>query len=268
SLTTRLFLESDNLQIESGNLIDLEHKINFSGTSFCLSCNKESANVVLKINAEINNLGHLLEELDLGKIIDHGRGEAKSELSWQGGLADFNLLHIHGLIEGHFSSGKFLKVNPGILGGLMSIINLQGLFELSFGDINDIFKTGFFFTDLDFKTEVNYSEVILKHLYLSGPMAVVTSNGKANFADNSLDAYLSVSPKLGIAVALTAGVATLNPFIGLAVYLGELASGQMQNKLFAFGYHVAGNLKHPQVTKVEVSKQFIRNIHNLVGSEK
>ena len=57
---------------------------------------------------------------------------------------------------------------------------------------------------------------------MSGPMANVNSFGKANFANNSVDTYVSVAPKLGVVVALYCWVVTLNPIVGVAVYLGEL----------------------------------------------
>ena len=67
-------------------------------------------------------------------------------------------------------------------------------------------------------------------------------------------------------VALTAGVVTLNPLVGVAVYLGELVFGDPQNKLFTFGYHVTGSLKKPKVVRTQVTEQIVKNVNATVGN--
>lgn len=265
-LNAKLMQRGNDLLIESGSLSSNQAIINFRATNSCFGCGRDASFVDFRANAQINNLGDLIYNLDLGRIIGNGHGTASASFQWNGGFQDFNILQTVGSINADISSGKFLKVDLGVLGGLMSIINLQGVFEFSTGDLKDIFKKGFFFNSLKLNVDILTSLIELKNMSMSGPMANVNSFGKANFANNSVDAYVSVAPKLGVVVALTAGVVTLNPLVGVAVYLGELVFGDPQNKLFTFGYHVTGSLKKPKVVRTQVTEQIVKNVNATVGN--
>lgn len=241
--------DGDNLVIESGSLISKAAQTNFHGTNYCFGCSKEDSFVDLSLDSKINDFGDVLYSLNFGKILNNGNGDAKVSLQWNGGFQDLNVRRMLGSIKVGVSSGKFIKVDPGLLGGVMSIINLQSIFEFGSGNIDNIFKTGFFFNTLDMDIKLENSMIALKRIYMSGPTAQVQSTGTANVASNTVDASVSVTPHLGFAVAVTAGVATLNPIIGVAVYAGEFILDDPQNKLFTFSYHVSGNLRHPKVER-------------------
>ena len=265
-VSTLLHQEGVDLYMESGTIVNPDAEISFSGTNYCFGCGRNLAYVDFSATAKVKNLGNAVYSLDFGRLISDGHGTLNAELQWNGAFQDFNILQTVGTIKANMRSGKLLKVDPGILGGLFSIINLQGLFEFGSGDINSIFKKGFFFNSLDLNIDILTSQVLLKHIYMSGPLATVNSTGKVNFANHSMDAEIAITPKLGFAVAITAGVATLNPLVGLAVYVGELLSGDVQNDLFTVGYHVSGNLSKPNVKKVDISDQIFKNINSTVGN--
>lgn len=260
-VSTVLHQEGVDLYMESGILSNPDADISFSGTNYCFGCGRDLSYVDFSATAKVKNLGNALYSLDFGRVISDGHGTLNAELQWNGAFQDFNILQTVGTIKANMHSGKLLKVDPGFLGGLFSIINLQGLFEFGSGDINSIFKKGFFFNSLDLNIDILTSQVLLKHIYMSGPLATVNSAGKVNFANHKMDAEIAITPKLGFAVALTAGVATLNPLVGLAVYVGELLSGDVQNDLFTVGYHITGNLNKPTVKKVDMSDQLFKNLH-------
>jgi uncharacterized protein YhdP len=252
------------LSIESGTLVGPDASFNFDAVNYCFSCEAESAYVDFYGRGEIKDLGNLVVALDLGRVINKGHGSASSHLQWNGGFQNFDILQTVGSINANLQAGKFLKVDPGVVGGLMSIINLQGLFEFGSGDVQDIFKQGFYFNNLDINADILATQIELRKVHISGPLADVNSFGQVNFGNSSVDAYVAVTPKLGVAVALTAGVVTLDPIVGLAVYLGEFVFDDPQNKLFTLGYHVTGKLKKPQVESVKVSEQLAKNANSLV----
>lgn len=109
------------------------------------------------------------------------------------------------------------------------------------------------------------SRVEMKNFEMVGPMAQVNSLGILDFANNTVNAEFSITPHVGFAVALAAGVATLNPLIGVAVYGAEMLSGSAQNKLLAQHYHVKGNMKKPVVEKNDVTDSILRNMNSTVG---
>ncbi|MBP9769120.1 MAG: hypothetical protein KBD32_06070 [Burkholderiales bacterium] len=266
SVSTMLHQEGVDLYMESGVMSNQDAEISFNGTNYCFGCGRNMSYVDFSATAKVKNLGNSVYNLDFGRIISDGHGTLETELQWNGAFQDFNLLQTVGTIKAKMTSGKLLKVDPGVFGGLLSIINLQGLFEFGSGDINSIFKKGFYFNRLDLNVDILTSQVLLKQVYMSGPLASVKSAGKVNFANNTLDAEVAITPKIGFAVALTAGFATLNPVVGLAVYVGELLSGDAQNDLFTVGYHVTGDLKKPSVKRVDLSDQLFKNMNSTIGN--
>ena len=258
--------QGKDLLIESGIISSKDGMIGFSGTNYCFGCGRNNSSVDFRFNAQISDAGNILYALDLGRILDKGHGTVNGSVQWNGGFQDFNPLHMIGSVNADFAAGKLLKVDPGVWGGLLSIINLQGIYEVGSMDVQDLFKKGFFFNTLEVNADILASQVELKHVYLAGPLAQVNSNGVVDFANNNVDAYLSITPRLGFAIALTAGVVTLNPLIGLGVYLGELVLGSPQNKLFTIGYHISGNLNKPKIEKTGVKQQFVKNVNSAVGN--
>lgn len=265
-VTANIHQEKNDLYLDNGVLAAKDAVINFNGVNYCFGCGRDASYVDLQFNAQVKNAGDLIYDLDLGRILDKGNGTVAGALQWNGGLQDFNIFQTVGSVNASLDSGKFLQVNPGVLGGLLSIINLQGLFEVGSFDFEELFKKGFYFNHLDINADILTTQVQLKRVYMSGPMAKVNSSGKVNFATDTVDAYISVAPKLGVTVALTAGVATLNPFIGLGVYAGELLFGDPQNKLFTFSYHVTGSLAKPKIKRTSITKQFVKNVNSAIGN--
>ena len=265
-LTASVHQNMNNVYLESGLLTSKSLNMTFSGTNFCFGCGRDVSYVDFQFNGKINDAGNVITSLDLGRVLDKGNGDVSGALQWNGGFQDFSILQTVGSVNASIAAGKFLEVNPGVLGGLLSIINLQGIFEVGSMDVQDLFKKGFYFNQLDVNADILTSQVELKRVYMSGPMAKVNSAGTVNFANNTVDATISITPKLGVVVAVTAGVATLNPLIGLGVYLGELLFGDPQNKLFTFGYHVSGKLAKPKIERTKVSKQFVSNVNSTIGN--
>jgi hypothetical protein len=60
----------------------------------------------------------------------------------------------------------------------------------------------------------------------------------------------TVAPKLDETVALSAGLFTLNPLVGVAVYVGQKVIGNPFEKLFSFKYAVSGTWDNPEVERL------------------
>lgn len=264
-LSANLHQEQDNLYLKNGTLTSNDFAVNFSGTNYCFGCAGGDSYVNFIANADVYNLGNIIYNLDFGRTLNNGKGNANITLQWNGGFQDFKILQTVGVFHGEFTSGKFLQVNPGVFGTLFSIINLQGLFEFGSGDVGDIFRKGFFFNSMEMDLSILTSRVEMKNFEMVGPMAQVNSLGILDFANNTVNAEFSITPHVGFAVALAAGVATLNPLIGVAVYGAEMLSGSAQNKLLAQHYHVKGNMKKPVVEKNDVTDSILRNMNSTVG---
>lgn len=265
NVAAKLHQDGDNLYMNNGVLSNNDGSVNFSATNYCFGCDGGDSYVNFIANANVLNLGNLIYDLDFGRIVSNGKGTANATLQWNGGFQDFKIFQTVGTFKGEFYSGKFLQIDPGVVGSVFSIINLQGIFEFAGGDVGDIFKKGFYFNSLSTDIHILTSRIELKNVEMEGPLAAVRTYGILDFANNTIDAEFGVTPRVGFAVALVAGIATLNPIVGVAVYGAELLTGGAQDKLFTMRYHVTGSLHKPKVDKTDVKDNLLRNMNSTVG---
>lgn len=257
--------KGNNVYLENGNLINNDLEINFNAINYCFGCGIQHSYVELHADAKIKDFGNTVESLDFGRILTGGNGKANIILQWNGDFQDFNIFKIVGTIKGNLYSGKFTKIDPGLLGSIFSIINMQSLFEFSSGDVRDIFEKGFYFNYADINLELLTSKLEIKNLTIDGPTAVLKSFGIVDFANNSIKTDIAISPKVGFAIAVAAGVATLNPFVGLAVYGAELITDDAQNKLLTIRYYISGDLHKPNMERSEAKDNLFKNMNSTIG---
>ncbi|MBP9742731.1 MAG: hypothetical protein KBD37_05155 [Burkholderiales bacterium] len=255
----------NDLIIESGEVLSKTTHTIFHGTNYCMECGANKAFVELNTHLDINDLGKMLDNLGYNKVVAKGSGTVDATFQWNGKIQDFNLAHSIGSFKIDLKNGKFLKVSTGsIFGEIIGLLNLQTITNFAHLDFSQAFSNGFYFNTLKVRAYLLNNVLTIKSAYMTGPLATVLSYGTIDINNEMVDSYISIVPKLGVAIALGAG-ATLTPIVGLAVYAGELILGDPLNKLFTFAYHVTGSLKKPTITKVEVSQQLWHNLNSALG---
>lgn len=265
-VSANVYQRGQNLHLESGILFSPDYRINFSATNYCFGCSSKHSYVNFIADADIQNAGNLVYNLDLGQQLSGGQGNAKAQLQWNGGFQDFKVFGNIGEIKANIVSGNLVNVKTGFAGALFSFLDLQGIYKL-FEDPNALFRDGFFFDKLNLDMSLLTSRLDINKLDIYGPLATIKSNGVVDLKRENVDLNLAVTPHIGFAVAVAAGVATLNPLIGLAVYGVELLSGDVQNKLASVVYDITGTLNKPIVTKTDIQENIVHNIHSTINME-
>ncbi|MDD3267376.1 MAG: DUF3971 domain-containing protein, partial [Burkholderiales bacterium] len=257
--------KGQNLYLDNGLLSNNDMSVNFKAVNYCFGCGARDSYVELNANTKIKDFGNVIESLDFGRVLTGGNGNANIILQWNGGFQDFGLLKMVGSVKGHLYSGKFTKIDPGLLGSIFSIINMQSLFEFSSGDVRDIFEKGFYFNSADVDLEIMTSKLEVKKLTIDGPTASLKSLGIIDFASNSIRADVAISPKVGFAIAVAAGIATLNPLVGLVVYGAEFITDDVQNKLLTMRYYISGDLHKPKMERSDAKNNLYKNMNSTIG---
>lgn len=262
-LSLKLIPKTNNLYLESGILKNNNINLNFSGINYCISCN--NSNTKLQISFTSKNFGNFLDSINFRNIMSKGKAKIVSSLFWNNKLQNFDINSLNATINAKISNGYFLKVdtNSGF-GKLLSILTLQTLAKLIKLEFSTIFTNGFYFDKLDINARLRNNILTIDSLEMKGNLASVVSNGTLNIKTNKINIFLSVTPYLGLSVAVGIGVATLNPLVGVIAYVAEMILGQPVNKLFTFSYKVTGTLDNPNVEKISVSKQIAKNINTTV----
>ncbi len=262
-----IYAKGGNLVIESmiwNNTTN--NQVNIKITNYCTTCAPTQSFVDAKFDAKISDFGAMLSSFNLSNIIVRGSGSIKGHIQSRGYINQFNLKNIAGMVDIDLDNGRFLKADTRtVLGSIIGIINLQTIVNLASLNFKDIFANGFAFNDLEIKAYMINNVFYLKYSYMSSTLAVVGLKGRIDLNQQSINMYLNVTPSLGIGVAVGAGIITLNPIIGVATYLTELALQNPVNKLFSFTYKITGSLKQPKIEQISMSKQVTRNINSTVG---
>ena len=261
SLTGTIYQQDSSLFFENLVLNNKAATTKINIMDYCVACNKKTSYVAINVHSDVNNLGLLANKIDLGNNFKNGSGTIDLSAKWPGNLDDFNLNKLLMSINVNVVNGELTQINPGLFGALMGVINLSAINNITnpHFNFNSLFGKGFAYQNLTSSAIFKNDNLQIENLELAGEVANVSSFGNYSLTTNSIDSYLTVTPRLGGTVATTAGIVTLNPFIGMFVYLGERLFGDPINKALAISYHVTGDVESPVFTQTKVSKQLMSN---------
>lgn len=262
SLSGKIYPADSSLYFENLILKNKAATTRINGLDYCANCTDGSSYTIVNIHSDVNDLGSLVSKIELGDMFHNGNGTIDLSFKWAGNLWDFKVESTLGAIDINMVNGDLTHVNPGLMGALIGVINLgaiNNLTNLNHFNFNNLFGQGFAYKDLHTTARLKDNTLTIQELQLNGEVATINSFGDYYLASNSIDSYVSVEPRLGGTVATTAGIVTLNPFIGIFVYLGEKLIGDPINKALAISYHITGNVESPTFTQTKISSQLMQN---------
>lgn len=257
-----------NLIIESGLLVHSKvSEVSFNGINYCMECGDNKSFVDIQSKLNLTNLGEFLTDLGYKDTIQAGNGTIGASIQWNGRLTDFDITHAIATIDVNIKNGKFLKIDTtsSILARLIGIMNLQYLFNFINLSFVDTLQNGFYFNKLTMHAYLMNNKINIKDLDISSASATVKSYGIIDMQNDTLDMHLSFTPHLSTSVAVAAGVVTVNPLIGVAVYAGEWLLGSPVSKLFTISFHISGSLSNPIIEQIGVTKQVVKNVNSTIN---
>ena len=204
----------------------------------------------LLINTNINNLGGLLNRLDMQNLVRSGNGSISGNLSWVGTPLGFNTESFDGELDINLRRGEILKIQPGPAAKLLSLLTLQSLTRYLTLDFRDFYSAGFNFSAIRGKAVLDDGLMNIKDLTMIGGSATVVINGNVNTQKETEDLHLLVLPDINAAGASVA-LAVANPIVGIGSFLAQLIFKDPLSKLFSFEYQVTGTWSDPVVTKIK-----------------
>jgi uncharacterized protein (TIGR02099 family) len=203
-----------------------------------------------RFSVETQDAGKMLERFGIKDTFRKGEGKASGELSWPGGLTDFDLASASGRMGINLENGRFAKVDPGVA-RLLGVISLQSLSRRIRFDFTDVFSEGFSFDTLKGNAVIKQGIFKSDDVMMKGPGADVQLKGELNLASETEDLLIHVEPHLAEGVAIATGAALVNPVFGVAALAAQKVFQDPMSKLFAVDYHITGTLNNPVVTKLK-----------------
>lgn len=262
SLSGHVYQQGDSLYLENFVIRNQALLTHFNLTNHCMSCSNEGGGyVALNLHSDIHNFGSFVIKLNQGDMFSKGNGTLDVSAEWPGGLADFKRDKVNARANLNINDGTLVHVNPGLFGALMGVINFSALniSNINHFSLNSFFGKSLAYKNLSANINMQNDVVEIENLELLGDVAKINSFGNYYPESNTVDTYVTVEPRIGGTVATTAGIITLNPIIGIFVYLGEKLIGDPINKALAISYHVEGNIENPTMKQTKISKQLMQN---------
>ncbi|GGY23203.1 YhdP family protein [Paludibacterium paludis] len=204
-----------------------------------------------------------LDAADIGKMLDRfgvrdsfrkGQGRLSGDLSWPGGLADFQLEKVSGQVSMDLKDGRFAKVDPGVA-RLLGVLSLQSLTRRFRLDFTDVFSDGFAFDTLKGDARVTAGVFRSDNTQMKGPAADVAIRGQVNLVNETQSISLHVEPHLAESVALATGAALINPVVGVAALAAQKVLKDPVGRIFSVDYEVTGTLRDPVVSKKTANQE-------------
>ncbi len=203
----------------------------------------------MNIKLESSNLNALFAQFGFGDYLRGGTATLEGKLAWPGHVYQMQLVNLSGNFKVGARNGQFAKIEPGA-GKLLGLISLQSLPRRITLDFRDIFSQGFAFNRIDGDIKVKDGIMFTENFQVVGPAADVKMAGDVSLPSERQNLIMTVLPKLDESVAIGAGLATLNPVVGLAVYLGQKVLQNPVEKIFSYQYVVSGSWDNPQVDRI------------------
>ena len=201
------------------------------------------------IKLESSNLNALLNQFGYGDQMRGGTGSLEGKLAWPGHVYQLQLSNLSGDFKIAARNGQFAKIEPGA-GKLLGLMSLQSLPRRLTLDFRDLFSGGFAFNAIDGDFSVRDGIMFTENFQLVGPAAAVTMKGDISLPVERQNLTVTVIPKFDESIAIGAAAATLNPLVGLGVYLTQKIIQSPFEKIFSFQLAVSGTWDNPQVDRI------------------
>lgn len=198
----------------------------------------------LKGSLVVKDSRRLLKSLDLpGDVVRDAPGKIELEANWKGAPQDFALKNLNGRLSADIGGGRFMQVEPGVVGRFMSLLSMQSLMKRLTLDFKDVFGRGFSFNSIKLNGTTTNGVFVTDDLVVDGSAASIAVSGSADLARQNLDAKLLVLPELHTEAPAIA-LALANPLVGVGSFIAQFALKKPISYILATEYTVKGPWDH------------------------
>ena len=198
------------------------------------------------------DLSRLLAVLNQDPGIRDTPMSVSGDVSWLGDPGMFAMRTLNGSvkIDGGKGSQKQLSDRPARLFSVLSLGSIARRLTL---DFSDLFQDGFFYTGMSGSFGINQGAFDTKDFHIRGTSADVSINGKADFANNTIEQCILVTPDLSGSLPILAGWA-IEPVTGFVVFLMSKLFEPAIDVVSSIRYQVEGTFDDPIVKEIGKSR--------------
>ncbi len=187
-----------------------------------------------------------MQRLGLPKGVERAEGSLIGSANWNGSPAQFEYETVGGKFTLKTEAGRFTETDPGIA-KLLGVLSLQSLPRRLTFNFDDLFNRGFAFDTINADVSISNGLAKSESFNIVGPAARVEIRGSANIALETQNLRVRVFPSVSVATAIGIGLATANPAIGAAAWLGQKLARDPIERILMQEFEVTGSWSAPEV---------------------
>ena len=197
---------------------------------------------------DASDAGRFLTRIGYPELVRGGKAKLQGTLAWQGDPMTLHPASLDGEVTLHAEDGRFLEIEPGGGGRLISLMSLQALPRRVTLDFRDVFSKGFQFDRIEARARAQHGSLSVDEFLMDGSAAEVKMTGSLDLARETQNLRVRVTPSLGDSAAL--GVAIVNPVAGVAAAIAQRVLKDPLGRMFAYEYAITGGWSDPKVAKL------------------
>lgn len=213
----------------------------------------EHRGLQLNADVDIKNLGLWMDNADWTDILGGGSGLLKGKFFWKNLPWDTETKDLNGNLKAELANGRFIKLNSSSA-KLLELLSLQSISRLNKLErgLFDLTEEGFPFDQLYGNMELKEGGVDIIDYKITGPVATILLEGKANIIRRDMDLDAVVVPNIDVSGAAVAAGIAINPIVGLGAFITQWLLKEPLAKSMTVRYKVSGSWDDPKTTEVPV----------------
>jgi uncharacterized protein (TIGR02099 family) len=218
----------------------------------------------LDVGVDVSDIGGYLARVGQPGAVSGSRASLAGNFGWSGPPTRIHYPTLSGNLTLKAESGRFLKAEPGIA-RLLGVLSLQSLPRRLTLDFRDVFSDGFSFDEINATASISKGIMSTSEFRMVGPSAGIGLAGSVDLDKETQSLKVRVVPIIGDSVAAVAGLALLNPLVGLGTFIAQRLLRDPIGRLLAHEYAITGSWDDPKVERISMLRAPNSSIETPVG---
>jgi uncharacterized protein (TIGR02099 family) len=218
----------------------------------------------LEVGVDVSDIGGYLARIGQPGAVSGSKAILAGTFGWSGPPTRIHYPTLSGNLTLKAESGRFLKAEPGIA-RLLGVLSLQSLPRRLTLDFRDVFSEGFAFDEINATASIAKGIMSTSEFRMVGPSAGVGLAGSVDLYRETQSLKVRVVPIIGDSVAAVAGLALLNPLVGLGTFIAQRLLRDPIGRLLAHEYAITGSWDDPKVERISMFRAPNSSIETPVG---
>ena len=194
----------------------------------------------LAVRVDSRDLQSTLATFGYPRTIAGGSGSANLNLNWPGDPGAFSLAATEGEASLDFSDVNILELDPGA-GRVLGLLRL---------DLAGAVREGIQFDAIRGRALLGDGAAVIPELELLGNTADLAVTGEVQLVEERYDLLVDLTPNVSSSLPLVGALASANPMVGAALFIGTRLLDKEIDKAAARRYSVKGAWDNPQLEKL------------------